>query len=87
MNVDNSLQICHVVTYNNPLSFFFVMDILLLVFRRLIMFVLLGVKCDDVPQGRIQEFHLGGRKRLCVSTHIIYERGTELAFGRGPGPA
>ena len=32
-------------------------------------------------------FHLGGgRKRLCAN-HAHYERGTELTFGRGPGPA
>ena len=38
-------------------------------------------------QGRIQDFHLGGHKRLCAHTHITsYERGTELAFDRGPGP-
>ena len=28
----------------------------------------------------------GGRKRLCAE-HAHYERGTELHFGRGPGPA
>ena len=40
-------------------------------------------------QGRIQDCHLGGRKRFCASTHAHYERGTELTFGmqgsRAPG--
>ena len=41
-------------------------------------------------QGRIQDFHLGGggggaQKIMCPHEH--YERGTELTFGRGPGPA
>ena len=43
-------------------------------------------------RGRIQDFHLGGggggggaKKKLCARTHIIYERGTELTIGRGPG--
>ena len=39
-------------------------------------------------QGRIQDFHLGGgggaQKVMCQHAH--YERGTELTFGRGPGP-
>ena len=39
-----------------------------------------------ILQGRIQDFHLGGvRKIMCP--HIHYERTTELTFGRGPGPA
>ena len=38
-------------------------------------------------QGRIQDFYLGGgRKILCVSTHITSTK-TEVPFGRGPGPA
>ena len=37
-------------------------------------------------QGRIQDFHLGGLKKvMCQDAN--YERGTELTFGRGPGPA
>ena len=36
-------------------------------------------------KGRIQDFHLWGRKSLCVRTHIT-SGGTELSFGRGPGP-
>ena len=37
-------------------------------------------------QGRIQDFHLGGGGGgLCAQKD--YERGTELTFGRGPGPA
>ena len=38
-----------------------------------------------IKQGRIHDFHLGGvQKVMCQHAH--YERGTELAFGRGPGP-
>ena len=37
-----------------------------------------------MQQGRIQDFHLGGAKGLCQHAHN--ERGTELTFGRGPGP-
>ena len=39
-------------------------------------------------QRRIQDFHLGGGgggNVMCQHAH--YERGTELTFGRGPGPA
>ena len=39
-------------------------------------------------QGRIQDFHLGGggRKRICVSTHITSAEPNSLSAG-GPGPA
>ena len=37
-------------------------------------------------QGRIQDFHLGGAQKI-MCPHEHYERGTELSFGRGPGPA
>ena len=41
-------------------------------------------------QGRIQDFNLegggGGGARNSLCQHAHYERGNELAFGRGPGP-
>ena len=43
-----------------------------------------------ITQGRIKDFYLGGggggaQKIMCPHAH--YEHGTELTFGRGPGPA
>ena len=40
-------------------------------------------------QGRIQDFHLGGGggAKNHVPARTVYERGTELTFGRGPGLA
>ena len=34
-------------------------------------------------QGRIQDFHLGGRNRLCACTHITSAK-PEVPYGRGP---
>ena len=41
-------------------------------------------------QGRIQDFHLGGRKRLCARTHITSVEPNSLSAGvqcplKGPG--
>ena len=41
-------------------------------------------------QGRIQDFHLGGRKRLCARTHIASAEPNSLLAGdqgplKGPG--
>ena len=40
----------------------------------------------EVKQGRIQDFHLEGRKRLCVLTHITSAK-PEVPYSRDPGPA
>ena len=64
-------------------------DIILLSSKAGLDLVLL--KYDSSEQGRIQDFHLGGgggggaQQVMCQHAH--YERGTELTFGRGPGPA
>ena len=43
---------------------------------------------NDGLQGRIQDFHLrGAQKIMCPHAHYDYVRGTELTYGRGPGPA
>ena len=39
-----------------------------------------------VAQGRIQDLHLGRRKRLCLGMHITSAK-PEVPAGRGPGPA
>ena len=46
-----------------------------------------NIQCE---QGRIQDFHLGGRKRLCASTHITNAEPNSLLAGvqgplKGPG--
>ena len=39
----------------------------------------------SASQGRIQDFHWGGRKRLRAQTHITCAK-SEVPYGRGPGP-
>ena len=34
-----------------------------------------------INQGRIQDFHLGGRKRLCASMHITSAEANSLSAG------
>ena len=46
-----------------------------------------GKDMQEVYQGRIQDFHLGGGggKRLCARTRIKIAK-PEVPYGRGPGP-
>ena len=42
------------------------------------------MNCDKL-QGRIQDFHLGGSKRLCARTHITSAEPNSLSAGvQGP---